>query len=274
MNTIFKTFKITVGVAILFLPWIVDYYFPANDGSEHATLLFALVAGVNRFNVTFVPQFLVFDWNDIGRITSLNVSVGGEGGDIVNIRGANAVGLLNNISQFRSVSPMLIRSAAAGPPPVGCAPLVIPLANGLIKGKVCTIEVTVTAGAGFNCYGASRNSKGNLYVQSVMATVLANSGQQFDKFFAVLSPQSLSNTADFFDVAFSDGGSDRWEAAAVIAMNKYSTPVWYNEINPDQVGAIIDNLDKSISGVTLTPSANRDVVILRYAEKGKVMGKA
>jgi hypothetical protein len=221
-----------------------------GDGVSMAVVLFALpAASTTTQTVQFLPQYLIIP-NGLNRVTGVRVSVLGES-ELINLQGIANVQALH---QYRKIA------AFNG---VGTFPLIIPLANGLIRGKNVQISVDVNAGAALVLHGASYG-KGNVYVQTLQQTVLAQSGQLFDKFAALLIPGALP--ADTADVNFSDGGSDRWEGNLLGALS-----IVFQGAGDDSAPStypVIDNAMQLINSVTYIPSTNREVVLLRYSEPG------
>lgn len=135
--------------------------------------------------------------------------------------------------------------------------LQIPLANGIIKGT--TVQITLTFGAvidGAALY-AWQQQEGDMVVQSLRTTVLANSGQDFAKF-AYLVIEGMQDT-DIVNLAFRTGVIQPSHRQELLVDEIY----YGNQSIPDQ-DVTINNLAQRYETVTLIPSANRTVTFVQY----------
>jgi len=125
------------------------------------------------------------------------------------------------------------------------------LADGLLVGK--NIEIEVEAGAAAtDVYCYSTGEKGGNYVVTERNTVLANTSQQFNKFFTLAL--SAFAAGDMLTVEYADGTTqllnDAEEIKALCA-----------ETHQDIL--LLDNLEQDIKSVTHVPTANTTVYIQR-----------
>jgi hypothetical protein len=250
MKLLFKFSMVALGVAAIFFPDFLSLVDSDSLDIMQAVILFPLVGGTTTTQtVQTLPQYLIIP-SGITRVTAIRVSVLGES-ELVNIEGDQVVNLVH---QYRKQT--VLEGAALD--------IVIPLANGLIRGKNVQISVTLTAGPNLVLHGASYG-RGNVYVQTLQQIVLQNSGQIFDRFamLAVLNP----NNADTFDLNFNDGGSDRWEGRILTSLTGLFQAQGDNAA--PYFGSYIDNAGREIDKVTVIPSgSNRTVVLMRYADVG------
>jgi hypothetical protein len=251
MKLLFKFSMVALGVAAIFFPDFLSLVDSDSLDIMQAVILFPLVGGATTTQtVQTLPQYLVIP-QGLGRVTAIRVSVLGES-ELVNIEGGGAVALL---AQYRKQSVFEFDSAP---------PFIIPLSNGLIRGKNVQISVTLTAGPNITLHGASYG-RGNVYIQTLQQIVLQNSGQIFDRFamLGIVAP----NAGDTFDVNFNDGGSDRWEGNILSAI----TTLFQAQGDSATGGsfAYVDNAGREIDKVTVIPAAsNRTVILMRYADVG------
>jgi hypothetical protein len=249
MKLLFKFSMVALGVAAIFFPDFLSLVDSDSLDIMQAVILFPLVGGATTTQtVQTLPQYLIIP-GGLGRVSSLRVSVLGES-ELVNIEGVNVVYL---VQQYRKQTVF-----------EGTTDVLIPLANGLIRGKNVQISVTLTAGPNLVLHGASYG-RGNVYIQTLQQIVLQNSGQIFDRFamLAVLNP----DVSDTFDLNFNDGGSDRWEGRILTSLTTLFQA--QGDSGSPFVGSYIDNAGREIDKVTVIPAgSNRTVVLMRYADVG------
>jgi hypothetical protein len=251
MKLLFKFSMVALGVAAIFFPDFLSLVDSDSLDIMQAVILFPLVGGATTTQtVQTLPQYLIIP-GGLGRVTAMRVSVLGES-ELLNIEGSGVVALL---AQYRKQSVPNYGTNNG---------VVVPLANGLIRGKNVQISITLSAGANLTCQGASYG-RGNVYIQTLQQIVLQNSGQVFDRFamLGVFTP----NSGDTFDVSFNDGGSDRWEGNLLAQLTTMYQA--QGDSNTGDDFAYIDNAGREIDKVTVIPSgSNRTVILMRYADVG------
>jgi len=191
---------------------------------------------------TFLPQFISFD---AAAPTSIRVNVLGDGviWDIT----AAAIPSLRTMRYFSQVS---------------ATEVVLPLANGLVKGKNVQITIVNSAAPAFTLYGTSVTNNGNVYVQGLTQNVLASSGAMFSKF-AFLALPSMAAT-DIMNILYQDGlvqQTDRFELPAMLQLTQ--------GVNGTAIYAI-DNFEGRIKSVQFTPTAAQLVFMVRFSAVGDV----
>jgi hypothetical protein len=191
---------------------------------------------------TFLPQFISFD---AAAPTSIRVNVLGDG-VICDITAA-AIPALRSMRYFSQVT---------------ATEVLLPLANGLVKGKNVQITIVNSAAAAFTLYGTSITNNGNVYVQSLTQNVLASSGAMFSRF-AFLALPSIAAT-DILNILYQDGlvqQTDRFELPAMLQMSQ--------GINGASIYGI-DNFEGKIKSVQFTPTAAQLVFMVRFSAVGDV----
>lgn len=200
-------------------------------------------AGVSTtIETTFLPQFISFD---AAAPTSIRVNVLGDG-VIYDITAAAIPGLrsMRYLSQVTATE------------------VVLPVANGLVKGKNVQITIVNSAATAFTLYGTSINNNGNVYIQALTQNVLASSGAQFSKFAFLFMPSMA--TTDVLNILYQDGlvqQTDRFELPAILQLSQ--------GINGAAIYAI-DNFQGKIKMIQFTPTAAQLVFMVRFTAVGDV----
>jgi len=190
--------------------------------------------------LTYLPQYLGFN---IGTTpTSIRVNVLGDGvvmdldaAGIVQLNGYETLGLVAD--QF-----------------------LIPLADGLVKGKNVEITVVNADAAAFDLFGWSKLPARNYFVYQ-RQTILANSGVDFNNFalLAITAPGAL----DIFNITYRSGIVE-----SNATLNEIRDDVSYFQNN---VGVfLINNLDQIIKTVNIIPSANRIAYLMKFEPIGNI----
>lgn len=191
-----------------------------------------------QFNLSFVPQNLILA--NITTVTRVRVTALGKG--IILDLDAAGLAALKNMRQQGAVS--------------GTAEFL--LANGVVKGVNCTIEITNGATASTLYYNSLADSKdATAYVVSKIQTIFANSLTKLDKF-AVLAVPSFG-ASDYANLEFTDGlvsRVDQPELRTILA--KFQTV----ENNTNDLK--IDNLDAWIKSAELQTTTQQSVYVQSY----------
>jgi hypothetical protein len=199
-------------------------------------------SGVTTITLPFVPQAIGFA--NITTITRLVVTVLGDG--IIADYDAIALANLKNMRQ-QSVVPVYAE---------------IMLANGIVKGRTCTIEVTNGATAS-TLYQTTYSDSGEatLYWGMFKQTVLAGAGTDFEKF-GILGLGNCA-VADYAIIQFEDGATQRFEQAEFrIMLAKFQAVEGNTNDNK------IDNIDGWLKRVTFYPAAQQLVYIQKWIPVG------
>ena len=194
--------------------------------------LFSLAAGANNtIQLNYCPETLLI----VSTVAPTKVQVRALGEGVVLDLDATGAGLMRNIRDNKEVAKNYK----------------FRLADGLLVGK--NIEIEVTAGAAATvvyCY--STGEKGENYVVTERNTVLANTSQQFKKFFTLAL--SAFAAGDMLTVEFADGTTQLLNDADEIK-------ALCSETHSDIL--LLDNLEQDIRSVTHVPTANTTVYIQR-----------
>lgn len=238
-----KSFKFIVsllGLVVLICASFFIENWLAGAGVVYSIFLFQAAGGVGvttSYTMTYVPQYLIF--NDGGNIpTGIKVTVLGDG--IIHDTAAAQLPLIRAIRLYGNIANQYM----------------IPLANGIIKGKNTTIDFTTSAVGAIDVYGVSFE-EGDAYVTTLQQTVLANSGAEFRKWAYLCIP--AMGATDYVNIEFEDGTVQRFEQEEIptIAGN-------YQNLVAAQY--IIDNIDARIRMLQLIPAANRTLGVMRYVQ--------
>lgn len=240
-----KTSKILLlllgAVLILALGFTVNWL-AAGSGVYFGMLLFQAAGGVGvttSYTMTWVPQYLLFDSGG-NTPTALKCTVLGDG--VIHDTVAAQLDLIPTIRMYGRVANHFM----------------IPLADGIIKNKNLTIDMTTSAVGAINVYGFSFE-EGDAYMSTLQQTVLANSGAEFRKFAYMVIP--AMGATDYLNIEFEDGTVQRFEQEEVPSIAGF-----YQNLVAAQF--VIDNVDGRIRMLQLIPAANRVVAVLRYTEAG------
>lgn len=190
--------------------------------------------------LTYLPQYLGFSIGTVPQSIRINVLGDGvvmdlDAAGITQLNGFDTIGLQAN--QF-----------------------LIPLADGLVKGK--NVEITIVNGdaLGFNLFGWSKLPGQNYFIYQ-RQTILANSGVDFGDFalLAITAPGAL----DIFNLTYSSGIV---ESSATL--NEIGFDVSYFQNN---VGVfLINNIGQILKNVNIIPSANRVAYMMKFQPIGDI----
>jgi len=195
---------------------------------------------ITTINVQFLPQFLL--WNDAATLQGLRVNVLGDG-NTVDLDTAG-LDVFQGVRQYGQVANNFL----------------LPLANGIVKNKSVEIIATNGGANAITLYGINMRNNGNIYFQSLKATVVADSGATFRRF-AFLGLPNFAAT-DLLTIGFKDGLVQKFNQAELFA--------WLQLTQNDVSFEGIDNFDGKIDYVQLTPAANEIVHIMRFWPVGDV----
>jgi hypothetical protein len=201
----------------------------------------AVISTAYTFNMTFLPQYLFFA-TAVAPV-ALKVSVFGDG--VVTDLDAAGCLAVQNIRLYGRVTNGYL----------------IPLANGLIKGKNVEIIYTTGAATAVDLYGISLKS-GNAYIQCLRQTALANSGVNIEKFAFLGLPNAA--TGDTITVTYADGLIQKVQFEEL----KAQLSLYCYDVN-NVIG--IDNVDAEISNVSFVPAATQIIHLVRYAIVGATL---
>jgi len=138
--------------------------------------------------------------------------------------------------------------------------VVLPLADGLVKGKNVEITIVNNGVPAFNIHGWSKLASKNYFIYQ-RQTILANSGVDFSNFalLAVTAPGAL----DIFNLTYRSGIVE-----ANATLNEVQFDVSYFQNN---VGVfLINNIDQILSGVNIIPSAQRVAYLMKFEPIGNI----
>lgn len=213
------------------------FFSESVNGLQKATLLFVAAASVSTsFTPQWCPQYLIFETATVP--TLLQIDRLGSTEQLSNLNGAGITAMNNFLKPSN---------------PTSAGIWVIPIADGLIRGKNINITIANATANAFNVYGISRNLKGTRYLKSKLNQVIANSGQEFENFDALLMPGMGAN--DNLILTDQRGNADNYEVDSLEDMSSLDQSVLQPQIN---------NLGGTYSRAVYTPTANRDVVMLKF----------
>jgi len=203
-----------------------------------------------QFNLSYVPQYL--DITNIATVTRLRVTALGKG-TILDLDATGLSALRNTRFQSTIATTVLSRYF---------------LANGIIKGMNCLIEVTNGATA-TNVYQGVQQDSGDatLFYQSAIQKIFANTGVTFNKF-AVLALPSMSTATDYVQIEMNDGANSRWDT---LELRGYMAQ--YQSLDGTSSDFKIDNLDSIINNVTVYCTTDQQAYIQKYLPLVAVEGR-
>lgn len=208
-----------------------------KDGLTYATVLFTAAASTTTsFTPQWASQYLVFETATVP--TALSVTRLGAVQQMVNLDGAG----ITSVNNF--LKPALVSSAG-----IYC----IPIADGLIIANNMNISITNATATPFIVYGISRKLKGTKFLSARISQVLANSGQTFTDFDGLLF--NAMATTDKLVVTDWGGNADNYESDSLEDMSSFDQAVIQPQMN---------NMDGNYKMANFTPSANRNVIVLKY----------
>lgn len=212
-----------------------------------------------QFNLSYIPQYI--DITNIATVTRLRVTALGDG-VILDLDAAGLAATRNTRFQQNIVTTVLNRFF---------------LANGIVKGKNCLVEVVngVTASAVYassqadntqnvGLDGVKRDT--TLYFQSVIQKVFANTGTTFKKF-GVLCLPSLGVT-DYVQIQFLDGANVRMDQAE---LRGYMAQ--FQALDGNANDFKVDNLDSNIDSVTVYCAADQQAYVQKYLAVAEIEGR-
>lgn len=207
----------------------------------------ATASTTSQFNLSYIPQYI--EVSNITTISRIRVTALGDG-IVLDLDAAGIAALANTRFQF-----------------VPTATKRLFLANGVVKGKNCVIEITNGATVA-NVYASSlADSKdATLYFQAVFQKTFANTGTTFQRFSVLAFPSAAAT--DYFQVLFNDGTNTRVdlpELRAILAQFQAGD----NTVNDQKW----DNLDSWIQSVTAYVAADMNAYVQKYVPVGTIEGK-
>jgi len=204
---------------------------------------------VITFQTNYVGQFLVLSGQSNQDIDVNAVKVTPLGDGVLcdlDKAGVNIVGTNRLISTFAAFTNNNLR--------------IIPLADGVIPGKVTDITIDNTDGVGWVKVFMPVMGKGTTYVRTLMQTVLASSQSTFVDFsFLGIDNGPGDNEANQVTVDYEDGGSHTFDLQELISLSSY-----IQDVNKP----IIDNIEGTIRKVTIIPDVDRKVYLQRFDAVG------
>jgi hypothetical protein len=201
------------------------------------------------FNLSYIPQYI--DITNIATVTRLRVTSLGSG-VVLDLDAAGLAALRNTRFQSLVATTVLNRFF---------------LANGIVKGVNCVVEVTngVTATV---CLASSQSDSGKatLYFQGVPQKVFANTGVTFRKFGILALPSMVAG--DYVQIEFNDGLNVKWDVTELRGWMAQ-----YQALDGNVNDLKIDNLDSIISSVTVYCAADQLAYVQKYLPLDTIEGK-
>ena len=195
--------------------------------------------------INFVPEFLLIKKKAGAMPATLRVSVAGDG--VIGDYTLDAMKAISEAKVYQS--------------PVTADYLVIPLADGLISGKVVDIDFTAGAGAdSFDVFAISKN-KGSMYLRCMRQTVLANSGVDIEAFLHCMVASYAQG--DIISVEYRTGVKQTSHVEELLAWEFFNTAQ-----DAPSATITISNFDQSYKRINLIPTANRQLFIWRFEAIG------
>ena len=196
-------------------------------------------AVASNFKLNYLPAYLYFIVAT--QLSSLKVTVAGDG--VIVDLDADGINGVSGIRRLGAVANSYL----------------IPLADGFIPNKVVDIDIINSAAQTPIIYGFALQT-GLVYITSTRQTVLASSGTTF-KDFSHLSITSMGAT-DELNIGFVDGHVQKFNSVELLGW----VTLYSNEVD----SYVIDNIAGNINWVTLTPAANRVVVVTSVRTVGSL----
>jgi hypothetical protein len=141
------------------------------------------------------------------------------------------------------------------------------LANGLVKGINCIVEVTNGATATVALAGSQQDSGDDtLYFQGVPQKIFANTGVTFRKFGILALPSLVAG--DYVQIEFNDGTNSKWDVTELRGWMAQ-----YQSLDGTASDLKIDNLDSLISSVTVYCGVDQLAYVQKYLPIGTIEGK-
>lgn len=134
---------------------------------------------------------------------------------------------------------------------------IIPLADGLVPSKVVDITITNGTAATLAVY-MPVTKKGTMYIQCVQQTILANSQAIFKDFSALFLNAMVAELGQI-TVDWRDGSSHTFSPAELILFSSFFQSTSAN---------ILDNTDGRVRKVTIIPTTDLKVQLVRYRKIG------
>jgi hypothetical protein len=206
-------------------------------------------SATTTFNLSYIPHYI--DITNIATVTRVRVTSLGSG-VVLDLDAAGLAAMRN--TRFQSVVATTVLNRFF-------------LANGLVKGINCIIEVTNGATATVCLAGSQQDSGTNtMYFQGVPQKIFANTGVTFTKF-AVLALPSLA-AGDYVQMEFRDGTNSKWDVSELRGWMAQ-----YQSLDANASDFKIDNIDSLISSVTVYCATDQLAYVQKYLPIGTIEGK-
>ena len=131
---------------------------------------------------------------------------------------------------------------------------VIPLADGIIKGKIVTLTITNSAAQTPDIFAFGDNI-GDIYVRTNKATILLNNNTMFEKFGALFLPSLAAG--DKVTATYEDGLTQIWERDDIALKSGNLQNV---------AGYVIDNLEGRIKSVQVLVAATQTAYVMDFKQ--------
>ena len=194
-------------------------------------------SSTGTIETTYLPQFLKFTATTVP--TALKVTVLGDG-TIYDIDGPG----VDNVNGWRMVGDLAANEYR------------IQLANSQVLGKNVTITITNAVAAPLDIYGYGvkrLDRETSFYMQTVRATVLANSGQDFDDF-AWLGMPAIGSS-DELNITYQDGFVQKMTDVELESLIQQTQ---------GKAQRAVDNFAQNVRKVSYIPTAQRTVYLTKY----------
>jgi hypothetical protein len=206
-------------------------------------------SATTTFNLSYIPQYI--DIPNIATVTRLRVTSLGNG--VIFDADATGLAALRN-TRFQTVVATTVLNRYF-------------LANGLVKGVNCIVEITNGATATSALAGSQQDSgEDTLYFQGVPQKIFANTGVTFRKFGILALPSLVAG--DYVQIEFNDGTNSKWDLSELRGWMAQ-----YQSLDGNASDLKIDNLDSLISSVTVYCGIDQLAYVQKYLPLGTIEGK-
>jgi|DEB0MinimDraft_3_1074331.scaffolds.fasta_scaffold22405_2 hypothetical protein len=192
-------------------------------------------------DLTYLPSVIHYDAGT--QLSSLKVTVLGDG--VVCDLDANGLDIIGKANRVTS----------------DVGQTVIPLADGFVKGKNVTIELTNSAAQTPAIYAYSQKRAASIYMRQLQQKIFQSSQADFNDFMSLYIPDF--DAADEMNIEYSDGFVQKMAPEDLRVINSFDA-----QINDSDDDFYVNNINQRVRNVSVIAAADRQAYMTRYSRIG------
>jgi len=198
----------------------------------------------NQIKLSYTPQFIGIKPSSTVLGSISRVTITREGSDtLLNLDGEG----FQVVSSQTTIGDLVANSSATVS--------FVMLADGWVDGP-CTVQVTTDTGQTCDVYALSLQ-KGNMFIKTLIDTVVANQETRYNKFFRLGIGAGNLSASDVINLEFQDGTTQLVTAEEISGLG-------YLIYNNAQETFLFNNQDQHYKAVRIQPSANVEVYVQKF----------